>query len=116
MNDMYDRIDALLEQRGMSRRQMAIAAGVNVNSVATAFARRTKNVSLDMVRRIADVLGVSLLELIGTPEELNAASTVTPAVTAKLTKVSGLLEELQKEIRSIDYLLGRNDEGIFVQQ
>lgn len=38
----YERIDLLLRRRGMSRRKLAIAAGIPASSLQSAMARMTK--------------------------------------------------------------------------
>lgn len=56
--DVYDRIDMILKERRMSRRQLAIAAGIPESSFAAAFSRRSKMV-LENLEKIARVLEVS---------------------------------------------------------
>ena len=62
--DMYDKIDAILAEKKMSRRQLALAAGISENTISGAFRRRTKNFSMENIVRIADVLGVSFTDLV----------------------------------------------------
>ena len=62
--DMYDKIDAILAEKKMSRRQLALAAGISENTLSGAFRRRTKNFSMDNVMKIANVLGVPFTDLI----------------------------------------------------
>lgn len=66
--NMYDKIDALLEEKKMSRRQLAHAAGISENTLSGAFRRKTKNFAVENVIRIANVLGVSWIELVGRPD------------------------------------------------
>ena len=63
--DMYDRIDALLKQKGISRNKLAELAGIPSSTISTAFMRRTKNFSVFSTQKIADVLGVTWNELMG---------------------------------------------------
>ena len=53
MADMYDKIDAALGVRGMSRRQLAIKAGIPVNTLSAAYSRRSKNFSPVYIKKIA---------------------------------------------------------------
>lgn len=71
-----ERIDSILKERGMSRRKLAIQAGVPMGTLQCALARNG-NLSLDLLLPISDVLGVSVQYLSGadelpqmTPEEL----------------------------------------------
>ena len=52
----FDRLDAILKARGISRRKLALAVGINEYTMATAF-RRKSGLSSDEVRRIAEYLG-----------------------------------------------------------
>lgn len=61
----YDLIDKLLAEKHMSRRKLAELAGISVNTLSAAFRRKTKNISIDSVMRIADVLQVNWWELMG---------------------------------------------------
>lgn len=54
-----ERIDALLAEKNMSRRQLAISAGIPPSSFQSAMQRNT-TISLDMLFSISDVLGVSV--------------------------------------------------------
>jgi len=59
-----ERIDSILKEKGMSRRKLAIKAGISPSSFQTAMQRNT-SLSLDMILPIADVLGVSVGYLFG---------------------------------------------------
>lgn len=62
--DIYDRIDAILQERHMSRRQLAIAAGISENTISGAFRRRS-GLKVETIQKIAAVLNVNTLDLIG---------------------------------------------------
>lgn len=66
----YDRIDELLKEKGMSRRQLAIQAGISVNNMSGWFTRRTSRVADTHIKAIADVLGVHYVWIKFTDEEL----------------------------------------------
>lgn len=57
-----ERIDEILRQREMSRRQLAITAGIAPSSFQSAM-QRNGTLSLDMLFPISDVLNVSILYL-----------------------------------------------------
>lgn len=56
--DVYDRIDAVLKEKHMSRRQLAIAAGIPESSLAAGFSRRSK-MPPETLEKICGVLRVS---------------------------------------------------------
>lgn len=62
-----ERIDAILEERGMSRRKLADMSGIPPSSLQSAIERNT-GLSLDMLLPISDALGVSVESLDGTEE------------------------------------------------
>jgi len=68
--DFYDRLDTVLKAKKMSRRQLAIAAGIPESTMSVAFMRRTKRFSGDNILRIAEVLDVPWQKLVaGTDDE-----------------------------------------------
>lgn len=54
-----DRVDTILQERGLSRRQLAIKAGIPPSSLQSAL-ERGHNITLDMLQKIADALGVTI--------------------------------------------------------
>lgn len=54
----YDRIDELLSELHMSRRQLAIKAGIKPSTMSMWFCRKTLHVPLHNIQAIAGVLGV----------------------------------------------------------
>ena len=62
-----ERIDSILNERGMSRRKLAIQAGISTSTLQCALARNG-NLSLDLLLPISDVLGVSVQYLSGADE------------------------------------------------
>ena len=61
--DVDSRIDAILKEKKMSRRQLAIAAGIPESTLAASFSRRSEKFSPKYLLRIAQVLGVSIIDL-----------------------------------------------------
>ena len=57
MSTITEKIDAILQQRGMSRRQLAIAANISPSTFQAAMARG-KNMTVEMLQAVAAVLGV----------------------------------------------------------
>ena len=55
----YDKLDAMLNERGQSRRQLAIAAGISVSKMSMWFVRHTKNIPIEDLCAMAFALGVS---------------------------------------------------------
>ena len=60
---IYDNIDRLLTEKGMSRRQLALAAGINESTISVAFVKRETMFRPATVKKIADTLGVTVDEL-----------------------------------------------------
>lgn len=60
---IYDRVDQILESRRMSRRQLALLAGISENTISAAFRRKSKRVSLENIVRISRALDLSPKEL-----------------------------------------------------
>lgn len=58
-----DKIDAIIKERGLSRRQVAIKAQIPPSTFQSAMERK-KNISTDMLKKVATVLNVSLSDLL----------------------------------------------------
>lgn len=54
----FDRLDYVLKEKGMSRRKLALAVGINPGTMSTAFMRKS-GLSADDTLKIADFLRVS---------------------------------------------------------
>lgn len=63
--DMYDRIEYQLKNAGMSRRQLAKDVGVPITTLNSAFKRKSKSLSIDMLGDISNALNVPINFLIG---------------------------------------------------
>lgn len=63
------KIDVIRQQRGMSVRELAEAAGVNKRSLEDLFQRRKKATNVYTLQKLARVLGCSIEELIEPIEE-----------------------------------------------
>ena len=61
------KIDKILESKGISRRQLAISAGIPPSTLQSAF-ERNKEIPLSMLTSIADALGVSIYYVLGDEE------------------------------------------------
>ena len=72
----YERIDELLAEKGMSRRQLAIEAGISIDTMSSWFRRRTKRVPADCVKRIADVLNVHYWTLLVIDDTMNISDII----------------------------------------
>lgn len=67
--DFYSRVDDLLKKCHMSRRQLAIKAGIPESTMSTAFMRKSLRFAELNKKKIADALGVNWWELAGLPVE-----------------------------------------------
>ncbi len=66
----YELIDKLLQDMGMSRRQLAIKAGLSENTMSGLFRRRAKNPSINTCQLIADALEIPVEMLMKSNDEL----------------------------------------------
>ena len=62
-----ERIDEVLRERGMSRRLLAIKAGIPPSTLQSAI-ERNKNIPVKMLGKIASTLGVVLYTILGDDE------------------------------------------------
>ncbi|MBE5774050.1 MAG: helix-turn-helix transcriptional regulator [Clostridiales bacterium] len=68
--DIYQRIDKLLREKDMTRKQLAALAGINYSTIATIFSRKPKHFPHKYAEKIASVLQVSVDELYESDNEL----------------------------------------------
>ena len=61
---LTERIDLLIQERGLSRRRLAINAGIPPSSLQSAM-ERGRNITFDMLDRIANALDVPVQALMG---------------------------------------------------
>lgn len=78
----YDRVDELLRERHMSRRALAIKAGLSFNTMSGRFRRRSKTIPVEDIEAIADALGVE-------PQEISAHT-----IVYKHRTIEDVLQEL----------------------
>ena len=64
---VYDNIDSLAKQKGISRRQLAKLSGISYSTLASCFSRKPEVFPLKYAEAIATALGVSLDMLYGKP-------------------------------------------------
>lgn len=78
----FDRLDAILNERGISRRALALAVGINEHTMATAF-KRGAGLSARDVFKIAEYLNVKASYLMGYDDYNDPAVTYAVAVPTK---------------------------------
>lgn len=61
--DIYEKIDMILVQKGVSRRRLSELSGIPHSTLASAFTRKSK-LSHEMIKMIADALDVDPFQLI----------------------------------------------------
>lgn len=62
--DLYDRIDILLKERHLNKKKLCEATGISYNTLSSLFKRRSKNMDIDTIRKIAEVLETSVEYLV----------------------------------------------------
>lgn len=85
-----DKINSILQERNMSRRQLAKQAGIPPSSLQSAM-ERGKNISVDMLTKIAAALNISLSELLPSTEEI-AQQNLFTVMEAHLAKVHEVMQ------------------------
>lgn len=86
-----ERIDSILKERNLSRRQVAIKAKIPPSSFQSAM-ERNKNLSIDMLQKISDALNVSIFDLMGVDEDDGLVSFSIPPELAEKMGLTGLSE------------------------
>ena len=66
--DLANRIDELLKERGLSRRQAAIRAGIPPSSFQSAM-QRNGNMTVDMIEKISSVLNCKISDILSPTQE-----------------------------------------------
>lgn len=64
--NIYERIDGLLDERGLSKRQMCLGADISYNSYMTSYRRKSAKMPFDRVKAIAEFLNVPVNFLLDT--------------------------------------------------
>lgn len=64
-----EKIDKFLEERNMSRRQLAFKAGISPSTLQSALSRN-KTISVETLQKICLALGISLGSLLGYPDDI----------------------------------------------
>lgn len=62
--DIYDRINKLLEEKKMTRTQLSKKTGVSYNTLTSLFSRRSKNIDIETLKKIALGLETSVEYLV----------------------------------------------------
>lgn len=110
--DVYDRIDKLLKERGMSRRKLAQLINIPATTLNSAFSRKNKRMSSDTLQSIADVLEVPIGELLYDGViviNTNSDDITWSELAAKLDEIEmrkqlGIIEEDFQQIKcELDY-------------
>lgn len=97
---VIERIDAILQSRNMSRRQLAKAADIPPSSLQSAM-ERGKNISVDMLEKISNALNISILELIEPTDDVSPLDLLflpENDIEVKLDEILALLENTQIEL------------------
>lgn len=89
-----ERIDALLAARGMSRRQLAVTAGIPTSSFQSAMARG-RNLTVEVLQAVAKALDVSPAYLLG-----QEAEPISPELQRAF--LSALQERMESQLIAAD--------------
>lgn len=108
---MRERLEQLLEARGMRPSQLAQAAGLGTSTVDDIIKGKTNelNIGVDKMLKIASVLGVSVESLYGRAEPVSLYSPPDPTECQLLDRFRSLNEEGKE--KALDYLDDLVDTG-----
>ncbi len=62
--DIYDRIASLLKEKRLTKRNMSQDLNISYSTLASLFQRRSKSISVDMMKQIANYLDTTLEYLV----------------------------------------------------
>ena len=112
MESMYDRIQALLERKSMTKKDLAIKANIPYQSLISAFRRSSEGISMDYTKRIAAALGVTVADLLNWEDkEMHLSAEV--ALLDKAKEIGGAVYALNDAFsrlnpagqqKAVDYL------------
>jgi len=57
--DIYDRINVLLKERGITRKELADQTGISYQTLTSLFYRRSGNMSISTIRKIVEYFQIS---------------------------------------------------------
>lgn len=90
--NVTERIDEILQERGMSRRQLAIAADIPTSSFQAAMARG-KNMTVEMLLAVSDTLDVPVTEFLGASPEQGEKEEIPDPNRVRLRAAYGRLNK-----------------------
>ena len=96
--DIYDRINLLIKEQHLTRKSLCEKSNISYNTLTAMFARRSTNIDVRTIKKIADCLNTTLEYLVSGNEEYkylafeNNDFTVI-AIKNKNTKRSFILSE-----------------------
>ena len=96
--DIYDRINIKLKEQDKKKTVLCSAIDLSYNTLTSLFRRKSKNITIDTIRKIANFLGCSADYLI-TGEEIQQEK--DPYIVSLFNKLSDKNQE-----RAISYLEG----------
>ena len=76
--DVYKRLDSLLTERGISRRQLAIISEIPPSTLQSALMRQ-QNLTIEALRKIAEALDVNINWLLTGAPPVNSEKIIVPA-------------------------------------
>ncbi|QEA34798.1 helix-turn-helix domain-containing protein [Weissella soli] len=69
---IFERTKEIAKKRGLSLQDTATAAGIGINSI---YGWKNKKPSIDRIKAVADVLGVSVDYLLGNTDDMHSSNT-----------------------------------------
>lgn len=124
--NVYERIDLILKERGISRRKLAEISGIPYSTIASSFSRKSKKLSIETIDKIAIALGVPIVQIMENitweqhkdTNEMKALDRVASAmngIVAVLADIYGKVEEKTID-DSMYYLVGEGDNSFTLSE
>lgn len=101
---IYDRIDLKLKELGSNRKRMCEEIGLSYNTLMSSYLRKSDRMPLDVAKKIADYISVSLDWLITGQEHIPPSDEV-PASSYDTPPTAEEIADMMKALRQINALV-----------
>lgn len=105
-----ERIDTIIKKRGISRRKLALTAGISPSTLQSAM-ERNKGMSVEMVEKIAAALELSVSELVGYSPRTGDKLTEDTAFSSVLSRS----KQFSTPISDVELLAALTEDELFAQ-
>jgi len=110
--NVYNRIDAILKDRKLSRRKLAIMAGIPPTSLQSAFSRNVDDISSGMLQKISKALECSADDLLGVDTQVHIEMSFDASAKLQNSTNANIAVDREKLKQELDKLDGAQLEAI----